>query len=211
MSYNRPLELYKGHIMRILAINGSYRSNGIIDQMLQTLTETLEKSNVKVETIRLREFPIEFCLNCRACTQEPGTDPGKCVQDDRMQELIEKIEEADGLILASPTNFGTVTALYKRFMERLVVYAYWPWGKPGPGYRKAKLPKKKALLLSSSAAPGIMGRLFFDTMGQLKTTAKVIGAEVTENIFLGLVSQQESKKLSERQKKKLEKMAKKLL
>lgn len=203
--------MIKGVTMKILAINGSYRTDGTIDQMVHTLTETLKKSDIEVETIHLRDYPIEFCLNCRACTQKPGTDPGKCVQDDPMNELIQKIEEADGYIIASPTNFGTVTALFKRFMERLVVYAYWPWGKPGPEYRKAKQPKKKALLLSSCAAPGIMGRFFFDTMRLLKTTAKVIGAEVTDTLFIGLVSQKESYQLSEREKKKLQKMAQKLL
>lgn len=197
--------------MKILAINGSYRTGGVIDQMVQTLTESLQKSDLEVETILLREYPIEFCLNCRTCTQESGTEPGMCVQDDKMQELIEKIEKADGYILASPTNFGTVTALYKRFMERLVVYAYWPWGKPGPEYRKAKTSKKKALLLSSCAAPGIMGRLFFDTMKLLKTSAKVIGAGVTDTLYIGLVSQAASYQLTKKEKEKLEKMAQKLL
>jgi multimeric flavodoxin WrbA len=41
-----------------------------------------------------------------------------------MATLTQKIETADGIVLASPTNFYTVAALFKRFMERLVVYAY---------------------------------------------------------------------------------------
>ena len=93
-----------------------------------------------------------------------------------MQELIDKIERADCYILAAPTNFGSVTAIFKRFMERLAVYAYWPWDINGPQYRKAQAPKKKALLVSSCAAPGILGRWIFGTDKQLKVTAKTIGA-----------------------------------
>jgi multimeric flavodoxin WrbA len=49
-----------------------------------------------------------------------------------MHELIAMIEAADGYILASPTNFSSVSAVFKRFMERLVVYAYWPFVRPPP-------------------------------------------------------------------------------
>lgn len=145
---------------QILAINGSYRKNGITDQVVDAMAQSLRASGAEVEITLLREYPIEFCLNCRECTQQPGTTPGRCVHNDGMQALIEKIEKADGYIFASPTNFGSVTAIFKRFFERLTPYAYWPWGKLAPEYRKAKSPKKKAILITSCAAPGILGRLF---------------------------------------------------
>ncbi len=88
------------------------------------MTEELETAGAKVEIILPRNYPIEFYLNCRECTQQPGNLPGECIQHDTMQELINKIEERDSFILASPTNFGSVTAIFHRFMERLVVYAY---------------------------------------------------------------------------------------
>ena len=108
---------------KILAINGSYRNNGITDQAVDAMVNVLQSAGADVETILLREYPIQFCLNCRECTQQPGELPGRCVQDDGMKTLIDKIEQADAYILASPTNFGSVTAIFKRFMERLIVYA----------------------------------------------------------------------------------------
>ena len=129
---------------KILAINGSYRDDGITDQAVEEMVQAVESAGAEVEVILLRELPIEFCHNCRDCTQQPGVIPGKCVLHDGMDELINKIEQADGYILASPTNFGSVTALYKRFMERLVVYAYWPWDKNYPQFRKANVQKKKS-------------------------------------------------------------------
>lgn len=100
-------------------MNGSYRDNGITDQMVNALAQAIKTAGGKVEIIRLRDCPIAFCLNCRTCTQQPGEIPGKCVQNDGMQALIDKIEQENGYILASPTNFGSVTAVFKRFMERL--------------------------------------------------------------------------------------------
>ena len=178
---------------RILAINGSYRNDGITDQTVGALAQAVEAAGGEVEIVLLRDYPIEFCSNCRACTQAPGAAPGECVHLDGMQGLIDKIEWADGYILASPTNFASVTAIFKRFMERLAVYAYWPWAMNGPQFRKAQSPKKKALLVSSCAAPGIIGRWLFGTEKQLKMAAKTIGAEVVGSLFTGMIAKQHPK------------------
>jgi multimeric flavodoxin WrbA len=182
---------------RILAINGSYRDDGTTDQAVAAVAEAARQGGAEVETILLRDTPIEFCLNCRECTQAPGEAPGECVQHDGMHELVAKIEAADGYILASPTNFSTVTALYKRFMERLVVYAYWPWSRHAPQFRKAKLPPKPAVFISSSAAPAIMGRWLYTTTRQLKMSAQTIGAKPVGTLFIGLAAGEPHMSLSE--------------
>lgn len=196
---------------KILAINGSYRSGGITDQALQAFSRQLESRGVTTEIVLLREHAIGFCHNCRECALLPGESPGRCVQQDDMEQLVDRIEQADGFIIASPTNFGTVTALYKRFMERLAVYAYWPWGQPAPKYRKAGGSGKKAILVSSCAAPGFLGRWVYNTRGQLKTTAKVIGAQPVGTMFTGLVATEPEKRLSPAALKKINRLAVKLL
>ncbi|MCK4839071.1 MAG: flavodoxin family protein, partial [Desulfobulbaceae bacterium] len=192
-------------------INGSYRQNGVTDQVVGTMTEALKASGAEVEIVLLRNYPVEFCTNCRKCAQQPGDGPAECVLEDAMQDLIDKIEKSDGYILASPTNFGSVTALFKRFMERLVVYAYWPWDMNSPQYRKAKVPKKKTVLVSSSAAPGLMGRLFFSTLKELKTTAKMIGAAPVGTIFTGLIATAPHPVISEKVQAKARVLAAKLV
>ena len=196
---------------KILAINGSYRDGGITDQAVTELTQAVERAGAEVETILLRDYPIEFCLNCRACTQQPGAAPGECVQQDGMAALIKKIEAADGYILAAPTNFYSVTALFKRFMERLVVYAYWPWEMNGPQLRKASAPRKKAVLISSCAAPGMIGRWMYGTDKQLKMTAKVLGAESVGTLFTGMIAKQSQPQLPERVRGKVEALTGKLV
>ena len=195
---------------QLLAINGSYRENGAIDQAIDVAVQAAMQNGATVEVIHLRDFPIEFCQNCRHCTQVPGEAPGECVHQDGMRELIGKIEAADGYILASPTNFYSVTALFKRFMERLLVYAYWPWGSYAPKFRKKKATKK-AILIASSAAPGFMGRCFYATVKQLKMAAKTIGARPVASIFIGLMSRQEHPALSDKVKRQVRGMVGKLI
>ncbi|MEA1890005.1 MAG: flavodoxin family protein [Pseudomonadota bacterium] len=198
-------------MIKILAINGSYRDDGITDQAVEAMVRTVEEGGAEIELILLREYPVEFCLNCRECTQQPGDAPGECVQHDRMQELINKIEWADGFILASPTNFGSVTAIFKRFMERLIVYAYWPWDMNSPRFRKSNVPKKKAVLISSCAAPGILGRWIYGTHKQLKMTAQTIGADTVGTLFTGMIAKQPHPELPEPVQAKIRKLVKKLL
>ena len=197
---------------KVLAINGSYRDDGITDKAVNLLIQNLLSKGTEVEYIHLRDYPLEFCLNCRECTQHAGEEPGKCVLDDGLNELVEKIEQADAYIFASPTNLGSVTALYKRFMERLIVYGYWPWGVKFPQFRKAKIKqKKKAILVSSSAAPGIMGRWLFGTTNQLKKSAGIVGAETVGVLFTGMVAKKPDEELSEQTLSKIKLLAEKLV
>jgi multimeric flavodoxin WrbA len=195
----------------ILAINGSYRANGITDQAVEAATQAAKNAGAEVEIVLLRDYPIEFCVNCRKCCQAPGEEPGECALDDGMRELIKKIEQADAYILASPTNFGSVTALYQRFLERLIPYGYWSWKMNFPRNRKSKSKRKKALLISSSAAPGFMGRWMFQSRKQLKATAKIIGAARVGLLFTGMIAQEPHPQLPAKSKAKAEKLAKKLV
>lgn len=196
---------------RLLAINGSYRDDGITDQAVEAAVLTAQSRGAEVETVLLRDYPIEFCLNCRECTQQPGEAPGLCVQQDAMHDLVNRIELADAYILAAPTNFGSVTAVFKRFMERLVVYAYWPWDMNTPRPRKANSPRKKALLISSCAAPAILGRWIYGSSKQLRKTANVIGADTVGIVFTGLVSKQPHPNLPEKARAKARSLAAKLV
>lgn len=196
-------------MVRILAVNGSYREGGIIDQAMQVAVEAARQAGASVDVVYLRDTPIEFCANCRHCTQVPGDAPGQCVQYDGMREIVAKIESADGFILASPTNFSSVTAIFKRFMERLVVYAFWPWGAHAPKFRKKAT--RPAILIASSAAPGILGRVSYTTLKQLKMTAKTIGAKTVGSMFIGLVSQESRPSLPAKKKKRLIHLTRRML
>lgn len=196
---------------RILAINGSYRSDGITDQAVDRLLAEAARLGADVEHVHLRDYPIEFCRNCRDCMQQPGDTPGDCVLHDGMADLIRRIERADAYVLAAPTNFFAVTALFKRFLERLAPYGYWPWGAKGPVYRKAKAAPKPAVIVSSCAAPALLGRLFYGTNQSLKMAASAIGGKIVGRLLTGLAAQEPGQALPNRARRKAATIAPKLV
>lgn len=171
----------------VMIINGAYRPDGHTDRVIAELSRLLTGAGLRVETVMLRETSIEFCHNCRECTQVPGINPPPCVIDDDMNELVERMERADGFIFAAPTNFGTATALFKRYLERLTVYGIWPWGARMPKLRKQGVVPKPALLITSCSAPAWIGRWVFHAMGELKLAARTVGATPVGRLISGQV------------------------
>jgi FMN-dependent NADH-azoreductase len=105
-----------------------------------------------------------------------------------MAEILDQVDSADALVLASPINFYNVTAVTRKFLERLVVYGYWPWGRPSPKFRVTD-SGIKAVLVTSSAAPSFIGKLFFrQALGALNAMAQCFGAKVVARLYLGLVA-----------------------
>jgi hypothetical protein len=97
------------------------------------------------------------------------------------------------------------------FSERLAVYGYWPWGKNAPVFRKAKLPKKPAILISSCAAPSLLGRLTYGTNRNLKVAAKTMGGKIVGSIVMGMVSQERQPDLPSRAERKIKRLAPRLV
>ena len=179
---------------KIIAITGSYRRNGTIERAVDAILHAAAEKGAETQKIRLIESHIEFCRNCRKCTQQEGPHRGVCAQPDDMEDILRKIEAADGLVLASPVNFFGVTAVTQRFMERLVCYAFWPWGKPGPVTR-VKDRGLKAVLVTSSAMPAALGRIFTRSLGGLKRAAKTLGAKPAGTLFIGKAALHEKQEL----------------
>lgn len=69
--------------------------------------------------------------------------------DDGMEKLLPEAEHADGLILASPVNAGTIIVLMKRFIDRLICYTWWPWGAAAPSVMARLGGSAKALAARS--------------------------------------------------------------
>jgi multimeric flavodoxin WrbA len=127
-----------------------------------------------------------------------------------MAPILDEIEASDALVLGSPMNFGTVTAVMKRFMERLVCFAYWPWGMNAPKIRD-KRKRKRAVVVLSSAAPSLMARLSTQMTGLMKKTAGLLGAKTVWVLFVGLAAREQKQQVTERTRKKARRLGKKLV
>ena len=87
-------------------------------------------------------------------------------------------------------NCFNLNAITRRFMERLVCLTYWPRGKGGYVLRN-KAQGKKAVLITSSAMPAIMGRFFTGAPRALRIIAETMGAKPVASLFAGLSAQKQ--------------------
>ena len=172
--------------MRIAAITGSYRRGGVTDQAVEAVLAGAREAGAETRLVNLLDLKIEFCNNCRSCTQEPGEKRGACVLRDDLDALLDAVDAADGLVLAAPVNCFNVTAIFRRCMERMLPYAYWPWGAGAPKMRLRA--RRRAVLITSSAMPSIFGRVATGAMRALRGTASALGFRPAGSLFIGMAS-----------------------
>jgi len=180
---------------KVVAIVGSNRKGGNVDTLVDAVLAGARERGAETRKIYLLDHRIEFCRNCRSCTQAPGEERGQCVIHDDVPGILAEVDGADALVLASPENFYSATALFRCFLERLVGAAYWPWGQWSPKPRTKKLPRK-AVLICTSAAPGFFINLTPGVTKALNVAAGCLGARVVARLWVGLAAQQPVPKLS---------------
>lgn len=172
---------------KIVAIVGSYRKDGVTERAVEAVLEGARAYGAETRKFLLRETYLEFCTNCRTCTQMPGKTRGRCTQQDGLEEILTAVEAADAVVLASPVNYYNATALFRRFLERLLGYVYWPWGKKIPELRTTRRPRK-AVLVACSAAPGFLIPLTTGAARALRMAAGMLGAKPVGHLWIGQIS-----------------------
>jgi multimeric flavodoxin WrbA len=197
-------------IPKVVAIVGSYRRSGTIENAVEAVLQGAREKGALTHTIHLTDQRLEYCTNCRQCTQTPGLERGKCSQEDDLEQILAEIEAADAVVLASPVNYGNVTAVFRTFMERLIGFAYWPWGGMAPKARKKKATRK-AVLVASSAMPGFLIPLLTGTGNALRTTAKMLSAKPVGKLWIGLSAQEPDQQLSAKNLERARRMGGKLV
>ncbi|MDD3242379.1 MAG: flavodoxin family protein [Eubacteriales bacterium] len=101
--------------MKTLIFLGAARKNGRTRQMVEELNRRLDTPAEVIDCYRLKN--ISPCLDCRYCWKTRG-----CAVRDGMQEIYQKIDEAQCIILAAPVYFYTVPAPMKLVMDRCQIY-----------------------------------------------------------------------------------------
>ncbi|HEX4311418.1 MAG TPA: flavodoxin family protein [Acidobacteriaceae bacterium] len=196
---------------KVVAIVGTYRRGGITDQAVDAVLEGARASGATTEKIYLIEQNIEFCRNCRMCCQVPGPERGECVHQDDLDSVLTRIEDATAVVLGSPVNYYNVTAIFRRFMERLIGYTWWPWGKNlGPVMRK-KVRLRKAVLVASAALPAIFIPLATGAPRSLKLAAKMVGAGTVGKLWIGAAGTESQETLRPRVRSKALKLGRRLV
>ena len=101
---------------RVLILSGSPRMNGNSDLLCDEFARGATEAGHNVEKIRVSEKNIHPCIACYHCSKNSGA----CVFKDDMAEILQKMIDADVLVLASPVYFYSIDAQLKAVIDRTV-------------------------------------------------------------------------------------------
>jgi len=102
--------------MMVVAINGSARENGNTALLLGHVLEELSKEGIRGELVQLSGKRVRGCAACYKCFEIK--DRRCSIREDAINDCIEKMEAADGILLGSPTYFTDVTSEMKALIDR---------------------------------------------------------------------------------------------
>ena len=110
------MKKHKGKIQMgiVILLNSSPRANRNTQDVLEVCAEEIEKNGVEAEIISLRGKQIQSCVACNGCAKTEN-----CVLNDGLDEIIEKIRQADGFIPAAPVYFGTARGDIMAALQRI--------------------------------------------------------------------------------------------
>lgn len=101
--------------MKVVAFNGSPRRGGNTEIMIKRMFSILEENNVETEMIRLGNKKVHGCTACGKCKE---IQDGTChIKNDHLNHCIQKMIEADGIIIGSPVYFADVTTEVKALID----------------------------------------------------------------------------------------------
>ena len=102
--------------MKVVALNGSARKNGNTAILLNTVLEELQREGMETELIQMDGIALPGCRACYKCFKNKNRHCS--VETDMLNEVIDKMLAAEGILLGSPTYFSDVSANMRAFIER---------------------------------------------------------------------------------------------
>jgi len=162
-------------MVKILAIYGSPRRKGNTTLLLKNAVKGAIEAGAEVEEVILRDLKMSPCLEIYGCKET-----GRCVIQDDFQQVYDKLLSCQGLMLASPIFFYTVSAHTKILMDRcqsLWVKRYWL------EKNTIESPKatRKGLFISVGATKG--KRLFEGTLLSIRYFFEILDTELWRSLL----------------------------
>lgn len=124
---------------QIYIVNGSPRKNWNTSRMCKSFAEGAESKGIDAEIINLYDINFKGCKSCFACKLKDGKSFGRCAYPDELIPILDKISNADGLVLASPIYFCDVTGVMRCFLERLA-FPFFEYKDGYPSIAPKKFP-----------------------------------------------------------------------
>lgn len=98
---------------KVLILSSSPRRGGNSDMLCDQFMLGAQEAGNQTEKIFLKDKNINYCMGCGACQKS-----GSCVQKDDMNEILDKLVEADVIVMATPVYFYSMSAQMKTLIDR---------------------------------------------------------------------------------------------
>lgn len=102
--------------MKVVAFNGSPHRGGNTSRLVRVVFEEMEKEGIETELVEMAGSYVHGCTACYMCKK--NQDQRCVINKDPLNDYIQKMIQADGIILASPTHFSNVTSEMKALIDR---------------------------------------------------------------------------------------------
>lgn len=100
--------------MKVLLVNGSPKAKGCTYTALAEIAKELENNEIETEIFHIGQEAIGGCRGCGACAKL-----GKCIQNDIVNDALEKFMAADGIIVGSPVHYAAASGGLTSFLDRV--------------------------------------------------------------------------------------------
>jgi multimeric flavodoxin WrbA len=105
--------------MKIFGINGSPRKGWNTHLLVEEVLKGAAEKDAETELINLYDLNFHGCICCLGCKVKGSTKIGRCVVDDELSPVLEKLHNSDGFVIGSPIYINEVTASVRALFERL--------------------------------------------------------------------------------------------
>ena len=105
---------------KMILLNASPRKDKNTAQMLEQVMKGAQDAGAEVELIHLTSLNYKGCVSCFACKRTGNKCGGLCIQKDDLRPVLERILEADALVIGSPIYWHNTTGMFRNFIERLL-------------------------------------------------------------------------------------------
>ena len=106
--------------MKVIAINGSPRKNWNTDTLLKNALDGAASAGAATGMVYLYDLKFRGCVSCLGCKLRKEPRPNRCILRDDLTAVLDRVHEADAVILGSPIYFSEVTGEMRSFFERFL-------------------------------------------------------------------------------------------
>lgn len=106
--------------MRVIGFNGSPRKKWNTASLVGRALEGAASAGAETELVHLYDLTYQGCISCFSCKKVGGPSYGRCAVKDQLRPILDRVHQADALILGTPVYLQSATGAMRSFIERLV-------------------------------------------------------------------------------------------